>query len=169
MKIYRAASAQLSGVTVTLIFFFGTVSVQPRAGRIAGIFAEAQVPYEKIMGCAKFGGAVRAASCCKSAATRVNRCDGRDKTRRPKPNGRDESSSNSPLIISYRPISIGLLRNVRYPALLTSHGKAPGHWQEGLRVRVGISGLSLCLGRITLGPGVTVHTSGQRPALIIAC
>jgi len=97
-KIYRAASAQLSGVTVTLIFFFGTVSVQPRAGRIAGIFAEAQVPYEKIMGCAKFGGSVRAASCCKSAATRVNRCDGRDKTRRPKPNGRDESSSYSPYL-----------------------------------------------------------------------
>jgi len=98
-KIHRA-SAQLSGVNVTLIFFCGTVSVQPRAGRIAGIFAEAQVPFKKIMGCAKFGGAVRAASssCCKSAATRVNRCDGRDKPAARNPNGRDESSSYSPYL-----------------------------------------------------------------------
>ena len=42
-------------------FYFCAMSVQPRAGRMAETCAEAQVPYAKIMGCAKFG-AVRAAS-----------------------------------------------------------------------------------------------------------
>ena len=90
-KIYRAASAQLSGVTVTLIFFFGTVSVQPRAGRIAGIFAEAQVPYE--------------------TRPKPNRSNGRDKSASNSPLIISYRS-----IINFH-IYIGLLGNIRLPRL----------------------------------------------------
>ena len=67
-------------------------------GSYAAYFDVGRMDYLGHLGLDQFGGAVRAASCCKSAATRVNRCDGRDKTRRPKPNGRDESSSYSPYL-----------------------------------------------------------------------
>ena len=58
IDIYRGSSALAFSATLS---FFDAMSAQPRAERREN-FAEAQVPYAKLMGCAKFG-AVRAASC----------------------------------------------------------------------------------------------------------
>ena len=57
-------------ISVTLILFFGAMSVEPAPAGWRQIFAGAQVLYDKIIGCAEFC-AVRAASRRKTGCAAV--------------------------------------------------------------------------------------------------